>query len=52
MMSTTNNNEIKIFDNYHDFYHFVQWYEGELILKNHNDIYDKEDKLIAKLIKK
>jgi len=43
--------EVKIFDNYHDFYHFINWYKGELNLKQPFEVYDG-DTLIAKLIKK
>ena len=44
--------EIQTFDNYHDLHHFVQWYDGELILRPHNRVYDKNNNLIAQLIKK
>ena len=42
--------EVKTFNNIHDFYHFIQWYDGELTLKPHFEVYDG-DKLIARLIK-
>ena len=41
--------EVSIFDNYHDFYHFIQWYKGELTLKPHFLVYDK-DILVAKSV--
>lgn len=43
--------ETRIFYNAQDFYHFVQWYQGELTLKVHNKAYDKDGNLIAVLIK-
>ena len=42
--------EIKTFDNFKDFFRFVQNYEGELHLKRHFEAYE-ENKLIAKIIK-
>jgi len=42
--------EVTIFDNYHDFYRFIQWYKGELILKPHFLVYDN-NVLVAQLIK-
>jgi len=44
--------EIRVFENYHDFYHFIQWNNGELTLKPHFEVYDKKNNLIARLIKK
>ena len=41
--------DIKIFDNFKDFFKFVQNYEGELILKRHLEAYE-QDKLVAKII--
>lgn len=41
--------EVIIFNNYHDFYHFIQWYEGELVLRRHFEAYDNNI-LVAKLI--
>lgn len=43
--------EVKQFSNYHDFFHFVQHYEGELILKMHYKVYDGNT-LVAELNKK
>lgn len=42
--------EVRIFDNFKDFFKFVQNYKGELILKRHLEAYEGE-KLIAKIIK-
>ena len=42
--------EIKTFDNFKDFFRFVQNYEGELNLKRHFEAYEGE-KLVAKIIK-
>ena len=42
--------EIKTFDNFKDFFRFVQNYKGELHLKRHFEAYEGE-KLIAKIIK-
>jgi len=41
--------DIKIFDNFKDFFKFVQNYEGELTLKRHLEAYE-QDKLVAKII--
>ena len=42
--------EVRIFDNFKDFFMFVQNYEGKLNLKRHFEAYEGE-KLIAKIIK-
>lgn len=43
--------DMEIFDNFKDLYHFVNWYNGDLLLKRHFEVYDKEV-LVAKMIKK
>ena len=42
--------EVRIFDNFKDFFRFVQNYEGELNIKHSLEAYDGEE-LKAKIIK-
>ena len=41
---------METFDNFKDLYHFVNWYNGDLLLKRHFEVYDG-DILVAKLVK-
>lgn len=40
---------IKEFSTYKDFFHYMNWYEGDLIVRG-NTIFDYNRNLIAKLI--
>ena len=43
--------DMEIFYNFKDLYHYINWYQGDLLLKRHFEVYDG-DNLVAKMIKK